>query len=89
MRRYFHLLVIYLTLVYTLSDLPVTASRPYVKSLTKDSKDATFQGFESFELAAENYNKARSIGVVSIKRVPGDELHYGAASEGIQDVITL
>jgi hypothetical protein len=57
--------------------------------LTKDSKDATFQGFETFELAAENYNKARSIGVVSIRRVPGDDLHFGAASEGIQDAIIL
>lgn len=60
-----------------------------MKSLTKDSKDATFQGFETFELAAENYNKARSIGIVSIKRVPGDDLLFGAASEGIQDAIIL
>jgi hypothetical protein len=57
--------------------------------LIKDSKDSTFQGFETFELAAENYNKARSIGVVSIKRGPGDDLLYGAASEGIQDLIIL
>jgi hypothetical protein len=55
--------------------------------LIKDLKDATFQGFETFELAAENYNKARYIGVVSIKRVPGDDLQYGPESDGMQDAI--
>jgi hypothetical protein len=64
-------------------------SRPYVKSLTKDLKDATFQGFETFELAAENYNKARSIGIVSVKRFPGDELQYGPESEGMQDLVEV
>lgn len=60
-----------------------------MKSLTKGLKDATFQGFETFEIAAENYNKARSMGVVSIKRLPGDDLQYGALSEGMQDRISL
>jgi hypothetical protein len=60
-----------------------------VKSLIRDLKDATFQGFETFELAAESYNKARSIGVVSIKRLPGDDLQYGPVSEGMQDGISL
>jgi hypothetical protein len=52
-------------------------------------KEATFQGFETFELAAESYNKAKSIGVVAIRRVPGDDLQYGPESEGMQDVISL
>jgi hypothetical protein len=66
-----------------------SASRPYVKSLTKDLRDATFQGFDSFEVAAENYNKARSIGVIGIKRIPGDDLKFGPVSEGMQDPISL
>jgi hypothetical protein len=58
--------------------------------LTRDLKHfATFQGFDTFELAAENYNKARSIGVLNIRRVPGDDLQYGPESEGMQDAISL
>lgn len=65
-------------------------SRPYVKSLTKDLKNvAMYQGFETFEPAAENYNKAKSLGLVNIRRLPGDDLQYGPESEGIQDTISL
>jgi hypothetical protein len=52
-------------------------------------KDATFQGFDTFELAAENYNKAIFFGLVNIRRFPGDDLQYGAESEGMQDPISL
>ena len=48
-----------------------------------------FQGFDSFQLAAENYNKARSIGLVNIRRVLGDDLLYGPESKGIQDTISF
>ena len=75
-------------LLYFLSNLPYL-TRPYVKSLTKDMKDAVYQGFETFGLTAEKYNKARSIRVVSIKRFLGDDLQYGPGSKGLQDTISL
>jgi hypothetical protein len=56
------------------------------ESLTRDLKDATFQGFDTFKLAAENY---RSVCLVNIRRVPGDDLQYGQESEGMQDAISL
>jgi hypothetical protein len=66
------------------------SSRPYVQSLTRDLKHAaTFQGFDTFQLAAENYNRARSVGLVNIRRLPGDDLQYGPESEGMQDIISL
>lgn len=76
-----------LFLLYLIIPYP---SRPYVKSLTRDLKQvAMFQGFDSFQLAAENYNKARSIGFVNIRRLQGEDLQYGPESEGMQDLISL
>jgi hypothetical protein len=66
----------------------VCLHRPYVKSLTEGLKGvATFKGFDSFQIAAENYNKAKSIGVVRIMRLQGDDFRYGPKSEGMQDAI--
>ena len=76
--------------IYTLSlhVVIVCLHRPYVKTLTEGLKGvATFQGFEIFKIAAENYNKAKSIGLVRIMRLPGDDIRYGPKSEGMQDTV--
>ena len=54
-----------------------------------DQRFEEHQDFETFELAAENYIKTKSLGLVNIRRLPGDDLQYGPESEGIQDTISL
>lgn len=87
MCRYFHFLVspIPLSNPRALSNL---SCRPYVKSLVVDLKNvATWQSFQSFENAAQNYNKAKSLGLTRIRRVAGDDSIYGPECEGMQAAV--
>jgi hypothetical protein len=62
--------------------------RPYVKSLVEGlGRAASYKGYRTFNDAALDYNKSKSLGLVRIRRLPGDDLFYGPESEAMQGEI--
>ena len=50
---------------------------------------ALYKGYPTFKEAALSYNLSKSLSLVQIHRLAGDNLIYGPESEAVQDEIVV